>query len=37
MPFVAVAGSLIFLATMHLAKFIGRLHGALAISLLLGV
>jgi hypothetical protein len=37
MPFVVVAGSLVFVATMHLAKFIGRLHGAVAKSLLMGI
>ena len=36
MPLVVIAGFIIFLATMHLAKFIGRMHGALAKSLLLG-
>lgn len=36
MPLVVIAGLIIFLATMHLAKFIGRMHGALAKSLLLG-
>lgn len=37
MPFVVIAGFIIFLATMHLAKFIGRMHGSLAKSLLLGI
>lgn len=36
MPLVVIAGFIIFLATMHLAKFIGRMHGALAKTLLLG-
>ena len=37
MPFVVIAGFIIFLATMHLAKFIGRMHGSLAKSLLIGI
>jgi uncharacterized membrane protein len=36
MPFVVLAGFILFLATMHMAKFIGRIHGAMAKSLLLG-
>ncbi len=36
MPFVVVGGAILFLATMHLAKLIGRAHGALAKALLLG-
>jgi hypothetical protein len=36
MPFVVIAGLMLLLATMHLAKFVGRQHGALAKALLVG-
>jgi hypothetical protein len=36
MPLVVAGGFILFLASMHLAKFIGRLHGSLAKSLLVG-
>lgn len=34
MPFVVVAGGFLFLATLHLAKLVGRLHGKFARALL---
>jgi uncharacterized membrane protein len=37
LPLVVIAGFIIFFTTMHLAKLIGRIHGALAKSLLLGI
>lgn len=36
MPIVMLVGGLLFLLTMHLAKLIGRAHGALAKALLVG-
>lgn len=36
LPLVVVGGAALFLATMHLAKLIGRVHGALAKALLVG-
>lgn len=36
LPLIMLGGALLFLVTMHLAKLIGRLHGALAKALLLG-
>ncbi|MCK5317000.1 MAG: sensor domain-containing protein [Anaerolineales bacterium] len=35
-PFVVSAGLIVLLATMHLAKYVGRLHGAIAKTLLVG-
>jgi uncharacterized membrane protein len=37
MPLAVAGGFILFLTSMHLAKFIGRLHGSLAKSLLVGV
>jgi len=36
MPIVVVGGLILLLATMHLAKFVGRLHGVFAKNLLVG-
>lgn len=36
MPIVMLVGALLFLVTMHLAKLVGRAHGALAKALLVG-
>jgi hypothetical protein len=36
MPLLFIAGFMLLLATMHLAKFLGRQHGALAKALLVG-
>jgi len=36
MPIVVVGGLILLLATMHLAKFVGRLHGMFAKNLLVG-
>ncbi len=36
LPLIMLGGAALFLTTMHLAKLIGRLHGALAKALLLG-
>jgi uncharacterized membrane protein len=36
MPFVVLAGLIVLLATMHLAKYVGRLHGAIAKAMLVG-
>jgi hypothetical protein len=36
MPFFVIAGLILLLATLHLAKFVGRQHGALAKTLLVG-
>ncbi|NIM94987.1 MAG: hypothetical protein GTO18_14905 [Anaerolineales bacterium] len=37
LPLVVFVGVILLLATMHLAKFIGQMHGVLAKSLLVGV
>lgn len=36
MPFVVIAGLILLLSTMHLAKFVGRQHGMIAKALLVG-
>lgn len=36
MPLVVLAGCIMFLATMHLAKIVGRLHGSFAKTMLVG-
>lgn len=36
LPLVILGGAVLFLLTMHLAKLVGRLHGAMAKALLLG-
>jgi uncharacterized membrane protein len=36
MPLIVIAGLIVLLATMHLAKFVGRQHGALAKAMLVG-
>jgi uncharacterized membrane protein len=36
MPFVVVGGFIVFLGTLHLAKWIGRLHGVFAKGMLVG-
>ena len=37
LPFTVIAGVLLAVATMHLAKYIGRLHGALAKAFLVRI
>jgi hypothetical protein len=37
MPFTVIAGILLAVATMHLAKYVGRLHGSLAKALLVRI
>jgi uncharacterized membrane protein len=36
MPFVVIAGLILLLSTMHLAKYVGRQHGMIAKALLVG-
>ncbi len=35
-PFVWAAGALVFILTLHLAKLVGRVHGAFAKVMLVG-
>ena len=36
MPLIVISGLIVFLVTMHLAKFVGRQHGAIAKAMLVG-